>query len=62
MESLADALTKNGTLVKLLLGGHELRSQAARAIERVLKSTSSALQQLTWVNASIIQCVRQPKS
>lgn len=46
MRRLAEGLSVNGTVAKLLLGGQELREDAASALGGVLKATSS-LQQLT---------------
>lgn len=46
MQSLAQALSINDRVTKLLLGGQELQAGAARALGEVLKATS-ALQQLT---------------
>lgn len=46
MISLADALSTNSTVTKLLLGGQELRLDAARALRGVLKVTAG-LRQLT---------------
>lgn len=48
VDSLCEALAVNRTVVKLLLGGRELRKDAAVALGRALEATSS-LQQLTWV-------------
>lgn len=46
MESIAEALKSNDRVVKLLLGGRELRKDAAVALGGVLEATLS-LQQLT---------------
>ncbi|CBJ30587.1 Hypothetical leucine rich repeat protein [Ectocarpus siliculosus] len=50
IQSLAEALETNKTVEKLLLGGKELQEGAAAALESVLKSPFSALQQLTLFN------------
>lgn len=46
VQSLGDALSINNTVTKLLLGGRELQENAADALGRALKATSS-LQSLT---------------
>lgn len=46
MQSIADALKTNSTVVKILLGGRELRREAAEALGGVLEATP-CLQQLT---------------
>ncbi|CAM9391754.1 unnamed protein product [Ectocarpus sp. 4 AP-2014] len=50
IQSLGEALETNKTVEKLLLGGKELQEGAATALESVLKSPFSALQQLTSFN------------